>query len=191
MNIKEKISLLTLLLGKCFFYDLEIKDIQPDKVEVILSCSKGSYIRSWVSFVGDRLGSGACLEKLIRLESNPFTIHSSLKIQDIEERLKEEKELKSDSLQSKLSPAFIPFSKALPHIPSVSVSGQDEKRIRQGQIPSEVKKELQERQKEVNGSKKTQTVRVMSYNNECMLALWELKPFMSVKILRVFPPCLS
>ena len=176
---------------KMFFYDLEIKSIQSDKVEVVLSCNKGSYIRSWVSFVGDQLGSGACLEKLIRLESHPFSVHHSLKVQEIEERLQEEKELKSSFLVDRLGPAFIPISKALPHLPSICVSGQDEKRIRHGQISDDVKRELQERQKEVNKTREIQTVCIMSYNNEQMLALLELKPFISLKILRVFPSGLS
>ena len=176
---------------KMFFYDLKVKGIQSDKVEVALSCSKGSYIRSWVSFVGDQLGSGACLEKLIRLESHPFSLHCSLKVQEIEERLKEEEELKSSSLVEKLGPAFIPISKALPHLPSICISRPDEKRIRYGQISDDIKRELQERQKEVNKTREIQTVRVMSYNNEQMLALLELRPFISLKTLRIFPSGLS
>lgn len=174
-----------------FFYDLEIQSVQSDRVEVSLSCNKGSYIRSWVSFVGDKLGSGACLEKLIRLESHPFTINSSLKIQEIEDKLKEKKELKSSSLQDKLGLAFIPFSKALPHVPSISISSQGEKKIAHGQISNDVKKELEETQKKVNKTREKQMVCVMNCNNKQMLALLELRPFTPVKILRVFPSGLS
>ena len=178
-------------LKDMFFYNLVIKNIGSEIMEVELSCSKGSYIRSWVSLVGEKLGTGACLEKLIRLRSAPFELGSALTVQQVEEKLAEEKELNSALLLEKLSTTFIPFSKALPHIKAVCVSGPDEKQLRQGQISHTLKKNLQEKQKEVNQNRETQTVRIMDYNNEQMLALMELRPFMSSKFLRVFPSGLS
>ena len=174
-----------------FFYDLELKDIQLKTVEVELSCNKGSYVRSWVSFVGAELGTGACLEQLNRLESSPFNIDSALTVQEVEEKLNEHRELSSELLLKKLDSAFISFSKALPHIKAVCILGQDEKQLRQGQIFKNLKVTLLEKQKEVNKNKETQTIRVMSYDNEQMLALLELQPFLSPKFLRVFPTGLS
>ena len=173
------------------FYDLTIKNIESERVKVGLSCSKGSYIRSWVSFIGEKLGTGACLEKLIRLSSTPFELDSALTVQEIREKLVEEKEVNSKLLMEKLPAGFIPFPKVLPHIKAVCASGQDERRLRQGQISSTLKESLQERQKEVNRSRKAQTIRIMNYNEEQMLALLELRPFVSPKFLRVFPSGLS
>ena len=160
-------------------------------MEVELSCSKGSYIRSWVSFIGERLGTGACLEDLTRLSSAPFHLDSALTVHQVEEKLGEEKELSSRLLLEKLATAFIPFSKALPHIKAVCVPRPDERLLRQGRISPALKQNLQESQKEVNQSRKTQTVRIMNYNNEEMTALLELRPFMSCRFLRVFPSGLS
>lgn len=199
-----------------FFYNLKIKNIQMNtdeesyihenerlckdlpslenrnpEVEVELSCSKGSYIRSWVSFIGDKLGTGACLERLTRLYSAPFNIDSAFTIQDVENTLKGEKNIDSKETLKKLSPAFIPFSKALPHIEAVCVSAQDEKQLRQGQMSKDLKNALQEKQKDVNKNKEIGTIRVMSYNNEQMLALLKLQPFLSPRFVRVFPSGLS
>ena len=161
------------------------------KVEVELSCSKGSYIRSWVSLIGDQLGTGACLEELTRLYSAPFNIDSAFTIQDVENKLEGEKNITSEEISKKLFPAFIPFSKSLPHIEAVCASKQDEKQLRQGQLSKDLKNTLQEKQKVVNKNKEIQTIRVMDYNNEQMLALLALQPFLSPKFLRVFPSGLS
>ena len=185
-------------LREMTFYDMTIKTIichshtdSNPEVEVELSCSKGSYIRSWVSFIGNEIGTGACLEELIRLHSTPFNLDKALTVKEVEGRLKGEKEINSEIIFKELSPSFIPFSKTLPHIEAICIAKQDEKQLRQGQIPKNMKVVLQDRQKEVNKSKKIQTIRTMSHNNEQMLALLKLQPFLSPKFLRVFPSGLS
>ncbi len=180
------------------FYNLNIKNITTHHchtdnnptVEVELSCSKGSYIRSWVSFIGEEMGTGACLEELMRLHSTPFNIEKALTLQEVEKRLNRE-EINSETIAEKLYPAFIPFPKALPHIESVCVARQDERQLRQGQISKSIKLALQDKQKEVNRSKETQTIRAMNHNNKQMLALLKLQPFLSPRFLRVFPSGLS
>jgi len=170
-----------------FFYDLVIKNIKKDTVEVELSCSKGSYIRSWVFFVGETLGVGACLEHLVRLSSSPFGIKSALTIQEIEEKLGSDKTRPMDIFLEKISPAFIPFSKAIPHIQSVVVSSNDERLLRQGCISRNLKMSLEDKQKDVNKNQKAQTIKVMSVSMDRLLALLELRPFHSPQFLRVFP----
>ena len=68
-----------------YFYNLNILAIQPPKVTVELSCSKGAYIRSWVSHVGKLLHAGACLNELTRLSSHPFKLENAKTLRDIEE----------------------------------------------------------------------------------------------------------
>jgi len=182
---------IALPLRDMHFYNLNVKDIKTETVELELSCSKGSYIRSWVAFVGDVLGTGACLEKLTRLFSSPFHVESSLTVKEVEARLKKEKSLCPDSLFQILAPAFIPFSQALPHIKAVRASRQDEEQLKSGQISGNLKIALQEDQKTVNKNKETQIIRVMSYSDEKMLALLKLQPFAPPKFLRVFSAGLS
>ena len=169
-----------------YFYDLNIKDIDKEKVKVEVSCSKGSYIRSWVSFVGEQLKTGACLENLSRTQSEPFYLKSALKVEEVAERLKNEKSLNVSIMQESLSSAFIPFSEALPHIKAVSNPHQDNKSIRQGRVSEALLLNLKEAQKNTNQTKKDQIVRIMSPNNQEMLALLELRPFKSPRIRRVF-----
>ncbi|MDE0119037.1 MAG: tRNA pseudouridine(55) synthase TruB [Bdellovibrionales bacterium] len=169
------------------FYDLDIKEIQSETARVELSCSKGSYVRSWVSFIGDELGTGACLEGLVRLRSVPFNINSSLTVQQVADKWSHQENLNQGQILQMLEPAFIPFSKALPHIPSVSVKKEDEKRLKYGKISGNLKMALEDQQKEINKSENAETIRIMNYNNEQMVALLELRPFLSPKFIKVFP----
>ncbi len=169
------------------FYDLEIKDIQSETARVELSCSKGSYIRSWISFIGDKLGTGACLEELVRLQSVPFDIGSSLTVQQVADKWSHQGDLNQKQILKILEPAFIPFSKALPHVPSISIKKEDEKRLRYGKVSGNLKMSLQDQQKEVNKSEKAEMIRIMNYNKEQMVALLELRPFLSLRFIKVFP----
>ncbi len=173
------------------FYDLQIKGINGDKAEVELSCSKGGYIRSWVSFVGEQLRVGACLEELTRIKSAPFHVDSALSLQEVEERLKGAKGafLPVEQFCKLLNPAFVPFSRALPHIPAIRADKQDERELRRGHISKNLRICLQEgEQKEANQAGKGRIIRVMDNNNKNMPALLQLKPFLSPRIIRVFPP---
>ena len=169
-----------------FFYDLEIKNIDKDQVEVGISCSKGSYIRSWVSYVGEQLKTGACLEQLFRTWSEPFYLKSALTVEEVAETLKDEKQLNAAVIQKKLSPAFIPFSQALPHITAIKNPSKDGKSIRHGRVSAALLLHLKEAQKKTNQTRKDQIVRIMNSNNSEMLALLELRPFKSPRIRKVF-----
>ena len=171
------------------FYDLEIKKIEADEIKVKISCSKGSYIRSWVSFIGKELETGAYLESLTRLESEPFKLSSSLFVDEIENRVKNLKD--PETLVQKLTPAFIPFSKALPHFHFICASRQDERQLRSGSLSRDLKINLNKEQVEVNKNSQTRTIRVMNQEQKQMLALLELRPFLSPQFLRVFPEGLS
>ena len=168
------------------FYDLDIKGIHEDRVEVRISCSKGSYIRSWVSYVGEQLKTGACLEQLFRIWSEPFYLKSALKVEEVAEKLKNEKHLSADIMQEKLSSAFIPFSQALPHIKAIKNPSMDGKSIRHGYVSEALLLNLKEAQKKTNQTQRDQIVRIMSSNNSEMLALLELRPFKSPRIRKVF-----
>jgi len=56
------------------FYDLKINSLFPDRFECQISCSKGSFVRAWVAFIGEKLKVGACLIGLKRLASHPYRV---------------------------------------------------------------------------------------------------------------------
>ncbi len=173
------------------FYNLQVKWIKDELVAVELSCSKGSYIRSWVAAVGEALGVGACLKSLTRTGSKPFSLQPALSVKEIQTRVSKLQSnnvsLQTDTLQQMLLPAFIPLAEALPHIEQVVVSGQDERSMRYGRVPVNVLMSLKSQQKRVNIEKTEQVICVMNAQKNRLLALLQLRVFKSPKILRVFP----
>ena len=173
-----------------FFYDLEIKNIISNQVTVELSCRKGSYIRSWVALIGQQLKTGAYLDSLVRLRSEPFSLSSALDVCEIQDRLATPQSVSEDgktiNWQKRLAPAFIPFSESLPHIQPVVISMQAEQQMKQGRIPIYLLVSLKADQKEVNQQRVEKIVRVMSHSTGQMAALLKLKVFKPPEILRVF-----
>ena len=56
------------------------------KFEVV--CSKGTYIRTLCSDIGKKLGCGACLARLRRLKTGPFTIKMAISLDVLKEAIK-------------------------------------------------------------------------------------------------------
>ena len=175
-------------LRKMFFYDIDIKNIQSETVEVALSCKKGSYVRAWVSYIGDKLGTGACLESLTRLKSTPYELNQALSLKELEQKMnKTSKGDQETPAPALLKPAFVPFSQTLPHIPAVELLKGDERDLSRGQLSIELKHSLQEQQKRVNKNREEQIIRTMSGGAGKMRALIKLRPFKSPRIEKVFP----
>ena len=166
------------------FYDLEIKEIKKDEISLSLSCTKGSYIRSWVHCVGQKLKVGACLIQLTRVASHPFFVSSSLTLSQIEEKL-EQSPQSTEDLKTALGEAFVYTSSALPDFPLVQLTKRDLQSLSFGKIPPYLIQCTQQQQVEVNKTGKFQMVQAIKGNH--LLALLELRPFQKMKIIRNFP----
>ena len=68
---------------------IDIDEIALPRVTFTVSCTKGTYIRTLCSDIGDRLGCGACMEELTRLKVGEFDIKDALRLSDIE-RMRDE-----------------------------------------------------------------------------------------------------
>lgn len=70
---------------KVFIEKIELKkfDESEQRVEVLIKCSKGTYIRSIAHDLGQNLGCGAHLSKLIRTRAGAFNIKSSIPLDAI------------------------------------------------------------------------------------------------------------
>lgn len=67
------------------FYEIRILKMELPRVEIRVTCSKGTYIRTLCHDIGQKLGCGGCMEKLVRTEVSPFQIADSLTLARIEE----------------------------------------------------------------------------------------------------------
>ncbi|OAG27479.1 tRNA pseudouridine(55) synthase TruB [Thermodesulfatator autotrophicus] len=95
---------------------------EPPYVHFRVYCSKGTYLRSLVHEVGQKLGCGAVLTKLRRLKKGPFVLEQALTLKELEEKIKE----------GSIEEYIIPSEEALSFIPSITVGEELAKKIRQG-----------------------------------------------------------
>ena len=167
---------------KMYFYDLIIHQIQHHEVSVTISCSKGSYIRSWISMIGEKLHIGACLSQLQRVTSAPYHIHQSISLESLE------KNIQNDGvrfLEQKKTPYFISFSSCLPHFQKILFNNTEEKQFLNGKLPLS-SKQIQATQKQIQDTHQETYFQIMG-KEERLLGIISIKPSETAKIQHVFP----
>ena len=65
-------------------YDLEVLSFQNDLLTLRIKVGSGFYVRSFANELGEKLGCGAYLEKLIRTKINNFDLEFALTFEDFE-----------------------------------------------------------------------------------------------------------
>lgn len=70
---------------------ITITKIDLPRVEMIVHCSKGTYIRTLCHDIGTDLGCGGCMEKLVRSQVDRFDVEDSLTLDEIKELFQEGK----------------------------------------------------------------------------------------------------
>ena len=90
----------------CIFIIWKSNPCPPIKFFCRLSCSKGSYIRSWAEYLGQQLETGGCLVRLKRIESRPYHLNQSILLQDLSALFSRLEKLEGRS-------CWIPFEKCL------------------------------------------------------------------------------
>lgn len=69
---------------KITVYDIRIAEINPlNKVIIEIDCSKGTYIRSLCSDIGNKLGWGAFMSSLTRTASGKFKLNEAVKLDEL------------------------------------------------------------------------------------------------------------
>lgn len=70
--------------------EIIINDISGDNVDLTITCSKGTYIRTICSDIGKKIGCGATMSSLVRTASGIFKLKDAIEIEDIKKMSKEE-----------------------------------------------------------------------------------------------------
>ena len=109
---------------KVSIYDIPIDEIHLPEVVMIVSCSKGTYIRSLCDDIGTKLGCYGCMKELLRTKVACFDIEDAYKISEIE-KLKES--------------IVLPVDMLFENIPAVNTVLMAQKLIENGnRIPAEM-----------------------------------------------------
>ena len=162
------------------FSNVELLSVGSNEFVARLRCSKGSFIRSWVDEVGNKLGVGACMLGLERIWSAPYSLDQALGLAEIETMGPEELE----GLTA--LGAHIPLADTLQDWPTVTVKGRDEKLLNNGQISHDLERRLIPITKSSipNGTEKG--VRILSADTGSLLSILQAQPGRGLKIRRVF-----
>ncbi len=161
---------------KMKFWDVKSLELGSKHGRISLSCSKGSYIRSWVDELGKHLGCGAVLTELRRMSSQPYEVSQSVTLKALQGEMDERGCV--EHLES-----FIPMQGTLPHWKACSVSGRNEALLCNGQISTDLKGRLGSfvgLEGDLSG------VKVLSGENQKLLALVHFIPGSGFQIGRVF-----
>jgi tRNA pseudouridine55 synthase len=97
-------------------------DEQKQKASIMVTCSKGTYIRSLCRDIGKSLGSLGCMGHLVRHRVGDFSIEKSLKLADIQKYFTEA------AFESKIYPLDYP----LHHFRRITATEQGKKFMRNG-----------------------------------------------------------
>jgi tRNA pseudouridine55 synthase len=98
-------------------FNISIEEVALPHVSFIVSCSKGTYMRSLCSDVGDALHCGACLAGLRRTRSGAFSEDATV------------------SLEKVGADHVIPMVDALPDLPAIDIDYVFAEKLREGYQP--------------------------------------------------------
>jgi tRNA pseudouridine55 synthase len=101
---------------------IEILDWEGDRGSFEIYCSPGTYIRTLCNDLGDRLGCGAYMDALQRIQSGPFTLSQSQSLEKIQGGLTREE----------MEALKIPVNKILGDFPQIKVAWELKNKIKQG-----------------------------------------------------------
>lgn len=107
-------------------YSLELLSFEGDKVNLAISCSKGTYIRSIAEDLGKVLGCGAHVSALRRVASGPFEISTAHTLESL-------REVRESQGFGGIDALLLPASSAVQHWPAVELTELTASYLRQGQ----------------------------------------------------------
>jgi tRNA pseudouridine55 synthase len=108
--------------SRVFVHELELVDLQPDRLRLRLVCSSGFYVRSLAHEIGNRLETGACLQALRRVRSGEFRLDAATSLESVEH---------DPTLVTAL---LVPMPALLPHLPFAILTGDGVRRAVRGHV---------------------------------------------------------
>ena len=104
--------------------DIDIAGRDGDDYILNISCSKGTYVRTLCSDIGEALGCGACMSSLRRTRAGVFSVDDAHSLADIEAAVRE----------GRLSDIILPVDTLFASFPKLTVSQSAAKRLKNGNI---------------------------------------------------------
>lgn len=158
------------------FWDLRYVswDAPSQRLQVEISCTKGSYIRTWVQQLGQALKVGGIVQELRRLSIGNWAIAEAVSLPQLQE-------MGQEALDSVLRP----LNACLPGLRTLVADGREARLVQNGQIPRDFMARLVPEQKQAFTSQNPVVVKVVSGSGG-LLALISAQQGQGLKIKRVF-----
>lgn len=93
-----------------------------DQFISVITCSKGTYIRTLINDLGEKLGCGAHMGSLLRLQSGSFRLDDAVTLDQVSEFVQ----------TGCLNDFLLPISKILNHLPSIYPDDEDLPKVQNG-----------------------------------------------------------
>jgi len=148
-----------------YLHQITLLDWNTTEFTLDVTCSKGTYIRTLVEQISEKLGTLGHVTMLRRIESAGYLIEQSVSIEQIEQW--------AEAGLPELDKALLPSEEALPTWPRVSVTGEQAEALRQGQ-KIQIQQAFEQHQ-----------VRLFD-EKECFLGLGEMSETGTISPKRVF-----
>ena len=102
--------------------EIVVEKIELPRVTMMISCSKGTYIRSLCRDIGAELGCGGCMESLVRTQVGSFFLKDAIRLDQVEELVKE----------GRIEKYIVPIENAFLEYPALCVKEETEKALQNG-----------------------------------------------------------
>lgn len=113
------------------FYEIRVLSVNLPHVELEVTCSKGTYIRTLCNDIGEKLGCGGCMEFLVRSRVGRFSLDTALTLSQIEEL--RDRELAEAGEQAVSSYSFVhSIEEMFEELPAVHVHENCDKALYNG-----------------------------------------------------------
>lgn len=100
---------------------VELQTFTGSTATIALTCSAGFYVRAFAQSLGERVGTGACLEALRRTRSGDFDLSAAVTVDDLV------------SNPAAAAGRLVPIDRLLPRLPAVALSDEERRRVSHGQ----------------------------------------------------------
>ena len=108
---------------------LSLSEIHLPRAVLTVTCSRGTYIRTLCHDIGEKLGTGGCMESLVRLGSGSFRIEDAKRLGELEDAVR----------NGNAEQYLIPTDQCLEAYPPAEALSEAEKLLRNGNpIPAEM-----------------------------------------------------
>ena len=104
------------------FHEIKVLSVELPRITLEVSCSKGTYIRTFCDDLGRKLGCGGCMESLLRTRSGTFTLGQAVTVGEAMELAEE----------GRLDEVILGLDQLLSQYPRYVCSPQEDKYVLNG-----------------------------------------------------------